>query len=343
MRRFFVLVLFAILGTAVSAQESELLTLRVEARLDYMNESIHGNKVDAASGFKGRYLNLRMDGNITDGLSYSYRQRLNKPQANATFFDATDWLTLTYTYKNWSFSGGKQVVAIGGYEYDKAPIDLYFCSEFWNNIPCYQIGVSGAYTTDDGNDKILIQFCESPFRKNASNVQNKEMFAYNLIWYGAYGIYSSMYSVNFIEYLPGKFINYVALGNRLTFGQFTIDLDLMDRVVLKKNVSGIDLSVMGEVAWRPMDCLNVFVRATYDLNDTDVSGDWCVLPGTDIFRVGGGIEYFPFKNYRNVRLHMNYCYTDGVSPSTAALQSHQSIFDAGVTWHMNLLNIRRRK
>lgn len=338
----FVSVLLALLPFVSYAQEGELLTLRVGARLDYMQEYVGDYKINDNSGFKGRYLNLRMDGTLVDGLSYSYRQRLNKPLVNSSFFDATDWLTLTYKYKNWSVSAGKQVVAIGGYEYDRAPIDLYFCSEYWNNIACYQIGVSGAYTTTDGKDQILFQFCESPFRKNAANVLNEEMFAYNLMWYGNHGFFGSMYSVNLLEYLPGKYVNYIVLGNKFTFGNFALELDFMHRAMAGVEFFMNDYSVMGELAWRPVDRLNVFVRASYDRNNS-VTGDFCVVPGTEMVRAGAGLEYFPFKNYRNLRLHLNCCYTDGDGPATTALRPDQYIADAGITWFMNMLNIKRKK
>lgn len=342
MKKHFLSVLLALMTFSVYAQNNELLTLRIEARLDYMQEYVDGNKINNNSGFKGKYLNIRMDGNLAEGLSYSYRQRLNKPNVNATFFDATDWLTLTYKFKNWSVSAGKQVVAIGGYEYDRAPIDLYFCSEYWNNIACYQMGVSGSYTTTAGKDQILFQFCESPFRKNPSNLSNKEMFAYNLMWYGNHGFFSSMYSINFMEYLPGKYINYIALGNRFAFGKFALELDIMNRAMSGSDFLFNDYSIMGEISWKPIDRLNVFVRASYDRNRT-VTGDLCVAPGTDLVRAGAGVEFFPLKNYKNLRLHLNCCYTDGDSPSTTVLRPEQTIVDAGLTWYMNLLNIKRKK
>jgi hypothetical protein len=342
MKKHFLSVLLALMTFSVYAQNNELLTLRIEARLDYMQEYVDGNKINNNSGFKGKYLNIRMDGNLAEGLSYSYRQRLNKPNVNATFFDATDWLTLTYKFNNWSVSAGKQVVAIGGYEYDKAPIDLYFCSEYWNNIACYQMGVSGSYTTTAGKDQILFQFCESPFRKNPSNLSNKEMFAYNLMWYGNHGFFSSMYSINFMEYLPGKYINYIALGNRFTFGKFALELDIMNRAMSGSDFLFNDYSIMGELSWNPIDRLNVFVRASYDRNKT-VTGDLCVAPGTDLVRAGAGVEFFPLKNYKNLRLHLNCCYTDGDSPSTTVLRPEQTIVDAGLTWYMNLLNIKSKK
>ncbi len=343
MKKALLIAILSLAATGLYAQENEVLNLGVEARLDYMQEHQDGTKINDASGFKGRYLSLWMNGNIGAGFSYSYRQRLNKLHADASFFDATDWIYVSYTRNNWNLSGGKQVVGIGGYEYDAAPIDLYFCSEYWNNIPCYQIGLSGSYTTDDKNDTFTIQFCESPFRRNAANIDNQEMYAYNAMWYGSHGFYSSIWSVNMIEYLPGKFINYIALGNKFKFGNFNINLDIMNRAVSTKNLFGKDMSVMFKFQWSPMDCLNIFAKCTHDFNNSDEIGDWCVTPGTNITRVGGGIEYYPIKKLADLRIHLTYCYTDGTNGALAgALQPKQNIIDAGITWKMNVIKLKRK-
>lgn len=326
----------------MQAQDNGLVNLRIEARLDYMQEYLQGNPVNDNSGFKGRYLNIRMDGQISDHFSYSYRQRLNKPNNSITFFDATDWIHLTYTNRNWSVTAGKLVVGIGGYEYDVAPIDLYIYSEYWGNIPCYRVGVSGAYTTDDNKDKFMLQFCESPFRGHQLNTDNRQMFAYNAVWYGSHDTFSSIWSVNMLEYLPGKFMNYIALGNRFTFGDFQLDLDIMNRAVSTKNFLGKDMSVMSKFMWAPSENLNLFLVATHDFNHADEIGDWSVLPGTEITRVGAGLEYFPIKNSKDVRLHMACSYADGVNTSPAGLVlPKQTVFDAGVTWKMDMLKIKR--
>ena len=334
------LILFA--GISAGAQNSELLTLRVEARLDYMQEYIASDKIQNNSGFKGRYFQVRIDGNLSDKISYSYRQRLNKAIVNSTFLDATDWLTLTYTNSNWSLSGGKQVVGIGGYEYGRGPIDLYFCSEYWNNIACYQFGASATYSLPSGKDSFMFQFCESPFRKNPANTENREMFAYNLMWNGSHGVFSSIYSVNMIEYLPGRFINYIVAGNRFDLGKFTIELDLMNRAVSLDKFFGKDMSVMAEVSWKPIEQLNIFAKVTHDMNISGETGDFCVADNTWITRAGGGIEYFPIKGSKNLRLHLNCCYTHGTVPSTAVLRPQQTIIDGGITWTMNMLNIKRK-
>jgi hypothetical protein len=100
---------------------------------------------------------------------------------------------------------------IGGWEYDRAPIELYFCSEFWNNVNCYQIGASVAYTTSSGNDTILFQACQSPYDTTSEAV---DYYAYNLYWSGSHGFYTALYSLNFMQYAPGKYDKYVALGNQ---------------------------------------------------------------------------------------------------------------------------------
>ena len=341
MKHLFITASAFLISIAAIAQEASLLKLDVEARVDYMQEYQDRAKINDASGFKGRYLNIRMDGTLAENVSYSYRQRLNKPSKDATFFDATDWITLNYQSGNWTFSGGKQVVGIGGFEYDGAPIDLYFCSEYWNNIACYQYGASIAWDTDSRNDRLMFQFCESPFRRNVLNIENEEMFAYNVMWVGSHGIYSSLYSLNFIEYLPGRFINYLVLGNRFTSGDFRLDLDFMNRAVSLKDF-GKDFSVMCELKWFPISCLDIFAKATHDRNIAEKEGDWCVTPGTAVTRIGAGIEFYPIKDSKALRLHLNCCYTYGKVAETAVLQNKQTIIDAGLIWKMNMLNLKRR-
>ncbi len=333
----------AFVALTTTAGAEDLVNLRMSTRLDYQQEYVDGDKVNDNSGFKGKYLNVLLDGTIADGFSYSFKHRLNKMHSSSSFFDATDWVTLTYTYKNWSFSGGKQVVAVGGFEYDAAPIDIYFASEYWNNIACYQIGGSVAYTTDDSKHRFLFQLCESPFRKNEANINNKEMFAYNLMWYGNIaGKYDTMWSVNMMEYLPGKFINYITLGNQFRDGGLTINLDFMNRAVRAKDILFKDFSIMCKVNYAVSPKLNVFGKVTYDYNDTDTPGDWCVTPGTDIERLGGGVEFFPLKNSKDVRLHLNYCYSHGSNGSaTGVLQDRQHIVDFGLTWRINIFKKSR--
>lgn len=347
MKKGIVLGFVALFCMVTFAQEQNLLNLKLEARGDYQREYLDGESIDENCGFKGKFLNLRADGDIGGGFSYSYRQRLNKEHGDANFFDATDWLYLAYKNDNWEFSAGKQVVAIGGFEYDAAPIDLYFCSEWWYNTPCYQWGGTVGYTLNNGKDKFSFQLCESPFRwdillADGSVKKQEEMYAFNLMWTSRHDWFASSYSVNFIEYLPGKYVNYISLGNRFFLGDVTIDLDYMNRAASGQAFVGKDFSVVGKVAWAPIKKLNMFAKASYDVNNAATGKDYLIAADTEITRVGAGVEYFPLQDGRNdVRIHAAGCYSFGENTNPAgALLDQYTYLSVGVTWRMNLLGFK---
>lgn len=336
------LLIFCLAAAAfVRAEETAtdpLVKLQAEVRLDYQHDWLDGHTVKDNTGFEGKYINFRLDGNITDGLSYSWRQRLNKPHKDASFFDATDWVYLNYDFGRWSVAGGKQVVAIGGWEYDRAPIDLYGCSVFWNNVPCYQIGGSVSFRPSAA-DKLTFQLCESPFY----TPENRNMYAYNLMWNGSHGIYSSIWSANLIEYAPGHYISYLALGNKFSFGRLSLELDLMNRASSGQTFLLRDMSVMGEIAYTPSQRWKVFGKMTYDVNNTRSDADLCVAPGTELKMAGAGVEYFPLADKRNtLRVHANVFYSWGKNANSAdVMQNKTTLVDVGVKWNMNLLSFKR--
>lgn len=336
------LLIFCLAAAAfVRAEETAtdpLVKLQAEVRLDYQHDWLDGHTVKDNTGFEGKYINFRLDGNITDGLSYSWRQRLNKPHKDASFFDATDWVYLNYDFGRWSVAGGKQVVAIGGWEYDRAPIDLYGCSVFWNNVPCYQIGGSVSFRPSAA-DRLTFQLCESPFY----TPENRDMYAYNLMWNGRHGIFEAIWSANLLEYAPDRYISYLALGNRFSFGKVALELDLMNRAAARQTFFLRDMSVMGELAYAPTAKWKVFGKMTYDVNRTHSDADLCVSPGTEMKMAGAGVEFFPLADGRHtLRLHANLFYSWGSNGNTAdVMQIRTMLVDFGVKWNMNILSLRR--
>lgn len=337
LRKAFFLAACTVISQNISAQNENIVKhLELQARGDYQREYIDGKAIRSNSGFRGKYFNFILSGEITKNISYFYRQRLNRISKSSDFFDATDWLYLNYNAtKNWTLSAGKQVVDIGGFEYDRAPIHIYFASEYWNNIPCYQWGASATFHTNSGNDHITAQLCQSPFR---TFVQHNDIYAYNILWTGHHSFWETLWSVNLIEFGEGKFINYLTLGNAFNFGKFRIELDLMNRAVDKQTYLFRDCSVMSEVKYQASDAVSVFAKATYDVNNSEKTGDYCVMPGTEVTRVGGGVEVFPLKN-RDLRFHADYCYTWGTQGNIdGALRNKQSMIDVGLTWNVNIIN-----
>ncbi len=326
-----------------AVEDNEIFKLGIEARFDYLNQAVDGNHDIAGSGFKVRYFNLRMDGQITSKFSYSWRQRFNRANSLSEFAQNTDWLTLTYKpIPNLSISAGKQVLMIGGWEYDRAPMDLYFCSEFWNNVNCYQIGASVAYTTNEGNDTILFQACQSPYDTASTSV---DYYAYNLYWSGSHGCYTALYSLNFMQYAPGKYDKYIALGNQFTFGDAKLQIDLMNRGPKVKDLLFDNFSIMGEFSYLIADRVNVFGKVTYDkIGESSISASG-LIPGTEVTRLGAGVEYYPLggQGNRDVRLHAAYAYNIGTNtnPVGTAL-GDGSYFTVGLTWRIDIMSAAKK-
>ena len=326
------IVTFLFCGHVATAQESSHVNLRVEARGDFQYENIAGNTIDGNTGFRGKQLNLRLNGNINESWSYVYRQRMGKPNSDASYFDAVDHLNLTYTTGAWAFTGGKQTVAVGGYEYDRAPIDFYFGSEYWYNMDCYQWGVSvSCELGSEAKDVLQLQVVQSPFRSVSPS-----LFGGNMLWKGSHGWIDILHSVNVMEYARKKFVSFLALGHQFNMGDFALQLDWMNRADM--NDFGFDdFSVMADLSWSALENLNVFAKATYDVNKDNVA-DLCVFPGTELTRVGAGVEFFPIKDSRDVRLHGTYSYAWGQNGNlNGTVGDNHSFVSVGVTWKMSIL------
>lgn len=322
--------------TEEKAQGHNAIDIMAEVRADYQHEDVEGSMIPAGSGFKGKYLNLHINGNIGEHFTYSYRQRLNKANTSQSFFNATDWAHLTYSPDSrWMISAGKQVVGIGGYEYDRAPIDVYTACEFWNNFACYQFGASVSYIINGGSDKIMLQATQSPYRNEAT----EDTYAYNLMWTGSHGWFNSLYSVNLIEYAPGRFLNYLALGNHFALGDLDIYLDFMNRAAGGQKSFFDDCSIILEGVYSLNSQWNVFGKMMYDVNRSDIPADRSVLPGTELLTFGAGVEFFPLKDNRDVRLHANLFYTSGQNGNPAGtLVNGRTLIDAGVKWKIHILS-----
>jgi hypothetical protein len=320
-----------------SPQKPELINLSADVRVDYQHLSWDGNTQDNNSGFEGKYFMLKVDGEITPGLTYSWRQRLNKMHSDSNFFDATDWIYIDWAHKRFNFSAGKQIVAIGGWEYDRNPMDLYGTSVFWQNIGCYQLGASAGYHFTN-NDYVMAQITQSPSHTTA----NRNMYAYNAIWYGNHGFYKSIWSANLVEYAKGDYISYIALGNKFSLDKWALELDFMNRASSTHGFFAKDCSLMAELSWRPNQAWNLQGKYTYDVNHTANNGDITVLPGTELNMAGAGVEYFPLiKKRTSLRLHANCFYAWGKNANAGDFMQNKALYvSVGVKWHLNIFSIK---
>lgn len=318
---------------------TDLLNFKVYARVDYQHEWEKGHTDDSNSGFEGKYLMFRADGEIIPGLTYSWRQRLNKDVVDGNFFDATDWIYLDYAYRGFNVAAGKQIVAVGGWEYDSFPLDLYSTSLMWENLLPFSLGVSGGYRFSE-RDYLQAQVVQSPFHTK----DNRNMYAYSLRWFGKHGCWSTIWSANLMEYAKNKYISYIALGNKVDVDNVSLAVDFVNRAAAHQTFLFKDVSVIATLGWKPTPAWRVHAKYTYDVNRTNTAADLTVLPGTELNMIGGGLEYFPLlKNRYSLRLHGNCYYSWGTNKNAAnVMQDGSTMLDFGVTWTMDVFSVKHK-
>ncbi|MBQ5931868.1 MAG: porin, partial [Tidjanibacter sp.] len=147
--------------------------------------------------------------------------------------------------------------------------------------------------------------------------------------------WNTIYSLNFMQSTPDRMVNYIALGNRFGLGDVAVELDFMNRASMDEFSLLENFSIMADVTWGVNEKLNLFGKVTYDQNTTNDIADGCVLPGSKLTRVGGGVEYFPFGG-RDVRLHASASYVMGESV-VSVITPKSLMFNVGLTWRLNLL------
>lgn len=324
MRKLFAIIV-ALLPVWACGQSLDMMVL--EARMAAEGEWMDEEWQHEASYMKGQYLNLRIDGALDDEerVKFSFRQRLNR-LPDASFLNATDWMYIDWKVSDrWNLAGGKQVVYIGGYEYDRAPIDLYYCSDFWNRFPdCYAFGASVSYNFNTQQptatpqqpttNTLLFQICNSPF----SRICERDLMAYNLEWFGHNGAWETMWSVNLIEqgHRTEQKMLYVALGNRFGLSdRVRLDLDVMSRSALNR-VTMRDVSVMTELEVKATEAWTLYGKYTWDVNDEASSPDMIVVSRTNCNMASAGAMFRPLtKNRDALMLFAMAAYTHSTLPT----------------------------
>jgi hypothetical protein len=260
-------------------------------------------------------------------------------------YDFIDWLTLSYTVGQFTFNIGKDVLAIGSSEYDYNDVDIHYslASPFWHKNAAYQWGASVDFMNKREDTTLRFQFSASPFGEWPFA---SKLFAYSLYWTGEYGCYTPFWSVNFMEYERGRFVSIIALGNRFSVGDFTIELDYMNRATSIKKLFEQEFSISAQLLYNYRDKVEAFVRGGYDhYNGSDIFGyedDWSFVPVDAslcprYWYVGGGLHYFPLKESRDLRIHALAAYNNFANCVSLTF---------GATYYFNLtqtiLNNRKR-
>lgn len=321
--------------------------LRLEARADFDYEHVDQMGVTSDPyGFHGKYFNLVIGGNLSDKFSYFFRQRIIANPGSSSLFDNTDFLYLNYTpSKNWMFRLGKDALAVGGFEYDAAPIDVLFSTNYWNNFYCFQLAVSAAFKSDDGNQMLLAQVANSPYVYYGGEPWNSGNLSYNLFWSGTFGHFKTLYSANLFDRNDNGHMGYIAMGNKLLYDRWDIYLDIIHHSLSKEDW-GKNFAVVSCMNFLLSDDFNIFIKGAYEQNHSEedflnLSGtslDCLVQSGHSYTTYGIGFEYKP-SFCKDVRLHGFIANRNDREEDINGNEIGKTTSlnaNIGITWHMNI-------
>lgn len=323
----------------IQKEEDKKISIKFDTRIDAQYNTYgtdnNGNRPEDEGGFAGKYLKLIINGKISPKFSYNFRYRLYTTNNVKEFFGTTDYLNLTWHVSDQiDLTAGKQVVFVGSTEYDYAPIDVYFASDYWNHVSPYQIGLNLSYRTKSKKHTFFAQFVNSPFSSKAL----ENIYAYNLKWCGTIAPwFKTIYSVNMMEYSKGNFMNFIGLGNKFLFNKFCLELDYINRYAGKDTEFFSDFTFIGQLAYS-FNNFRVFAKGGYDQNHAQVAGttledayDKYVLPGVERGFYGLGVEFFPLiTENNNLRVHA-YWHSNTVGPIPNS-------FGLGIRWQIKVLD-----
>lgn len=311
----------------------------------------HGEVTQHNYGFRGDYFNFLLGGDIGKHISYFFRQRIIPAKGVTELFDNTDFLYVQYKFNDqWSLRMGKEAIFVGGYEYDAPPIDVYYYTHYWGAFPCFLLGVSAAYTDKSGNNKIVLNVANSPYVKYLDNRWNSGLLSYNLYWSGKFGPFSTLYSVNFLEYQRGKFINFIALGNKLSFNKWSIYVDYVNRAAGFKNFFK-DFSVVSRLDWHVSPSVNLFAKGGFEQNSAGyyytpnghgypVDVDMLMSNNLAHSFYGLGVEFRP-RVYPDLRVHAFVANSVNTLPRDIVgdygFQDMTLTANVGVTWRLDFM------
>ena len=327
-KRILILCAGALLLAASAAAQPAITQLYFDTRASFHQE-VDGGQYN--SQFTGDHFNLNIRGYLTDRLDFRVRQRLNKKVFDErNMFNATDFLYLRWQFApRWHLTVGKNALMIGGYEFDAVPIDVYYYSNFCNNLyQGFAFGINTEYEFLPGQDLVL-QVCNSPLSLGFQN-----LYAFNAEWMGGFAPWwRTLWSVNFVQDEFHRTINYIALGNRLHLGNVDLDVEWMNRAGAGQQRFFSDYTVISKIIWS-VGKWNLCAKAGYESNapeNVDAEGrayDLAVAPGTKNIYAGCGVEFFPLPNRDRLRLHAVYFKSSSIGIDN---------FDIGITWRLDII------
>ncbi|MDR1678387.1 MAG: OprO/OprP family phosphate-selective porin [Prevotellaceae bacterium] len=349
--------IYILLAASVSAQDKDsktivdrltwndkMLNVMLDTRNDFQTDFQDGDLTNAS--FQAQTFKIWLVGEITPGIRYRLRHRLNKPQEplpREGYSAATDqaWVAID-AGKDWTFTIGKQSVQFGTFEYDYNPADIYVGTMSFNDLDAYKTGVNVAYRFL--GQVVNVQVVNSDATQFASDKFAQKALAGIFLWEGKFfdELLGTRWGYGAFQHDNKKMLNWVTLGTQLNIGKFTAELDYYngDRYMDYGDVVGVD-----NLGLRYVHDQSAALNLKYDFGKVKpfIKGIWNQRHDNDLgntaynnFGIQAVVEFYPFTNQyiKDMRFHAMYAYNaTGFEGNYSGLsrQDNQTVL-VGMRW-----------
>lgn len=303
-------------------------------------------KLDEAA-FKLNRVRLEILGTFSRQFSYHFRQSFNK-YSNPYSLDNLS-SSVEYAFVKWDMSKkfaltvGKQVMALGGYEFYVNAIKVREFSDFNNTISCYQAGVTGTFRlspTQELNLQVLNNRSGSDedtylYGLPAGVEKTRVPMLATVNWNGLFldQALELRYAASWGQLAKKKNLYYLTAGNILKTGPVTAYIDLMysregiDSKGLISNLTNDELytsataqnatyfTTIANLDYRIHPNWNVYIKGAYET--------FGIYESNDYYRKGlynrtwnaqACVEYFPMRN-SELLIFLHFLYKGNVLAS----------------------------
>lgn len=290
--------------------------------------------------FNMRQLRIEAKGNITDWLSYRYRQRLNRSNDANGMIDnlptSIDYAGIGIKLNDrFNLFAGKQCVAYGGIEFDLNPVDVYQYCDMIEYMSNFMTGLNVGYNMTS-KQQLNLQILNSrngsfdstygiteDAEGNIPDLQPGKMpLVYTLNWNGNFNeVFKTRWSVSVMNEAKNHNMYYYALGNELNLRKWNAFFDFMyskEDIDRKGIITGIVgrpgghnafdagyLSIVAKCNYRFLPKWNAFIKGMYETaNVTKASEDIEKGKYRTSWGYLAGIEFYPMET--NLHFFVTY-------------------------------------
>ena len=324
MKKLVVLAASILLCTLAQAQGADdsgaSAGITIIPRVD-VNPVFYNGKYDEVTLGNSSLYSL-FEGNISENLSFSVCNHWLSDEPKSLYQNTwhsddsswCDWANLTYSFGNFYITAGKDMITMGGFEFDQYDFDVHpaLCSSIWNNFSCYQWGGKFGFMNEDETQGVSLQLTSSPY---SIRPFDSGLMAYSLQYSGSLGPLSLLYSTNLIGSAKGEYEWMFTLGHQIEAGDFTFGIDASNKVsdefaILRDGFSGYATAV-----YNPSDNWEFLLRGGIDHASKDIMERSCdvifVYEKYDSYTFGGAAHWFPLRDSQNLRIHAAAAYNTG--------------------------------